>query len=63
MRLTYGDECFIAKKHNNIRKNSIKLNEIEKRINDLIDEKNFITDEIEADRYSIRKKIGRVKHE
>lgn len=58
--LSIYDECFIASKQNKIRNNARKIKEIKQKINDLLEELDTITADIENDRYSIRKKIGRV---
>ena len=57
--LTYGEESFIPKKQNLIRENMLKKKEIQRQIDVLLEEIEFLDQEIEADRYSIRKLKGR----
>ena len=59
-KLSFYDECFIAAKQNKIRNNARKRKEIKQKINDLLEEVEALTADIENDRYSIRRKIGRV---
>ena len=58
--LSLYDECFIAAKQNKIRNNVKRKKEIKQKINDLLEEVEALTADIENDRYSIRRKIGRV---
>lgn len=56
---SYGHELFIAKKENKIRESVAKKQNIQRQIDVLLEEIEFLDQEIEADRYSIRKLKGR----
>lgn len=57
--MTYGSECFIAEKQNAIREKAQKKKELQKQINALLGEIEFLDADIESYRYSIRRKLGR----
>lgn len=57
--LTYSDICFIIRKQNYIREQVRKQKEIIVMLEQLLEEIEFLEDEIESCRYSIRKKLGR----
>ena len=59
-KLSFYNECFIACKQNRIRNNVRKRKEIKQRINELLEEVETLTADIENDRYSIRRIKGRV---
>ena len=57
--LTHEEELFIDEKQNLIRENMLKKKEIQKQIDVLLEEIEFLDYDIDSDRYSIRKLKGR----
>lgn len=57
--IALGAEGFVIEKQNHIREKSLKKKELQKQINELYGEIEFLDADIESYRYSIRRKIGR----